>query len=449
MIEISQGAGTSKTSARSLVRRFLGCSRNLYDDKSGAAAAIAAIVFPVVVGGIGLGAETGYWYLSQRKLQHAADVSAHAAGVRIRAGDNLTQVVAAARNIATVSGLSTSVGTIVVNAPPATGTKAGIAGSVEVLLTEVQPRLFSAVFSRQPVTIKARAVTTIVTHSKACVLALSPTASGAVTVSGSTTVSLAGCDVASNSNASDSFLMSGAAALAAACVYAVGDAVTTSQLTMNPCTAVKTYAPVVLDPYAAVAEPSAIGGCQNRNVGTPQGSTTLTPTDNQPNGVKSMHFCNGLDAKGVVTFKPGLYIIENGNLTVNGGNLTSTSTVQLTGTGVTFYFVNGGYLNLGSKATLNLSAPTSGPFSGILFFGSRTTAGTTQTITGSSDSTLQGAIYMPASNIKFTGNSSNTGGCTQVIGLTVTFIGNSSLGSSCDNAGTSTIATNQTVDIVE
>jgi hypothetical protein len=56
---------------------------------------------------------------------------------------------------------------------------------------------------------------------------------------------------------------------------------------------------------------------------------------------------------------------------------------------------------------------------------------------------------MPASNIKFTGNSSTTGGCTQVIGLTVTFIGNSSLGSSCDNAGTSTIATNQTVDIVE
>ena len=162
-----------------------------------------------------------------------------------------------------------------------------------------------------------------------------------------------------------------------------------------------------------------------------------------------MRFCSGLDAKGTVTFSPGLYIIETGSLTVNGGDLNSTSIVQLTGSGVTFYFRSGGYFNLGSKARLNLSAPTSGPFSGILFFGSRTTAGATQTISGKSGSTLQGAIYMPASNITFTGSSSTTNGCTQVIGSTVTFSGNSSLGSSCANAGTSMIATNETVEIVE
>jgi hypothetical protein len=107
-------------------------------------------------------------------------------------------------------------------------------------------------------------------------------------------------------------------------------------------------------------------------------------------------------------------------------------------------------LKLTAKATLNLSARTSDPFSGILFFGSRTSAGASPTITGSSGSTLQGAVYMPKSDIRFTGNSATSGnGCTQVIGLTVIFSGNSSLQSNCASAGTRTIETNETVAIVE
>jgi len=299
------------------------------------------------------------------------------------------------------------------------------------------------------VTVKTRAVASIVAHSKACVLGLSPVASGAATVTGSTNLNLQSCDVASNSNSSTSFLMSGSAALSAGCVYAVGQAVTTSALTLSQCAAAKNDAPVVRDPYADVAEPAAIGACRNRNVGTPNGSTTITPSDNQPSGVKSARFCSGLDLKGNVTFAPGLYIIEGGNMTVNGGDPNSNSVVQLSGTNVTFYFVNGGSLKLTAKATLNLSARTSDPFSGILFFGSRTSAAASQTITGGSGSTLQGAVYMPQSNIQFTGNSATSNGCTQVIGLTVTFSGNSSLQSNCTNAGTRTIQTNETVAIVE
>jgi hypothetical protein len=431
------------TLVKLLTRRLVARARDLCADKSGAAAVVAAIVFPIVIGGLGLGAETGYWYLSQRKLQHAADVSAHAAGVRLRAGDGTTQINAAALNIATASGLSGSVGSIVVNAPPLSGAKAGEADSVEVILTEVHPRLFSSVFSSQPVTIKGRAVASIVANAKACVLALSPTASGAITVSGSANVVLAGCDVASNSNASDSFLMSGAAAsLSAGCVDAVGGAVANSKLTLTQCPAVKALAPAVRDPYAAVTEPSAIGPCHDNKVGASQASTTLTPTDNQPSGIKSMRFCNGLNAKGTVTFSPGLYIIENGNFSIGGRS-------QITGAGVTFYFVNGGTLKLAGNASLTLSAPTDGPLSGILYFGSRTSAGANPKITGTSASTLRGAIYMPASDIAFAGNSSTTNGCTQVIARTVTFTGSSSLGSSCAGSGTSTIATNETVQIVE
>jgi Flp pilus assembly protein TadG len=419
-------------------------------DDTAAVAVVAAMVFPVVIGGLGLGAETGYWYLSQRKLQHAVDVSAHAAGVRLRAGDSKSAIDAATQSVAAGSGFQTAVGTMVVNTPPLKGTKVGNAASVEVILTETRQRLLSSVLSDTPVVISTRAVASIVAQSKACVLALSRVAAGAVTVSGSTSVNLTGCDVAANSNAANAFLMSGSsAALSASCVYAVGGAVTTAGLTLNPCTAAKTEAPVVRDPYADVAEPSAIGACQNKNVGTPGGTTTLTPTDTQPSGVKSMRFCNGLDAKGTVTFSPGIYIIENGSLSFNGGDVNATSNVSLVGQGVTFYLRSGADLKLGGSVSLSLSAPTSGPYAGILFFGSRTSAGASQTVSGNSGSTLQGAVYMPSSAVTFTGSSSATGGCTQIVAATVTFTGNSNLKSDCAAAGTRVIATNEIVKITE
>jgi hypothetical protein len=388
--------------------------------------------------------------MKQRQLQHAADTSAHAAGARKRAGDSKAQIDAVALNIARNSGLSASLGSIAVSTPPVSGAKAGSSDSVEVILTEVHPRLFSSIFSNDPVTIRTRAVASIVQNSKACVLALSPTASGAVTVSGSTKVDLKNCDVASNSTASDSFLMSGSsAALSTGCVQTVGQAVTTSQLTLTGCPAVRETAPVVRDPYASVPEPAAVGACQNGNVGAPLVPTILTPTENHPSGVKSMHFCKGLALQGKVTFQPGLYIIEGGDLTINGGNLTALASVEMVGSDVTFYLANGGRLKLGGNVKLTLSAPTSGPFSGILFFGSRTSAGTPQQISGNSGSTLQGAVYMPGSEVQFTGSSASTGGCTQVIGRTVTLTGNSSLGSDCEAAGTRSIATNETVAVVE
>jgi Flp pilus assembly protein TadG len=459
MTTLAEGSATNRTPLRSLMRRFLARACDLRADTSGVAAVVAAIVFPIVVGGMGLGAETGYWYMTQRKLQHAADLSAVAGGARLRAGDSNAQIAAAATNIARNSGLSASVGTIVVNTPPVGGASAGQGKSVQVILTEVRPRSFSSVFSTTPVTINTRAVAKYSNGSQACVLALSPVASGAVTVTGATNVALQNCDVASDSNAADSFLMSGAAVMSAGCVDAVGHAVTTSQLTLTQCAAARVEAPVVRDPYASVAEPSAIGACSS-NVGKTNTQTTLTPTDNQPNGVKSMRFCGGAAFKGTVTFNPGLYIIDGGSVTANGNVILCTPPlcpppappVPLpVPSGVTFYFANGAHLQLGSNASLYLAAPTSGPYSGILFFGSRTSAGAAQQFGGGAVSQLEGAIYMPASDVTFTGNSPSNG-CTQVIGRTVTLTGGSSLGSNCgpsSGTGTSIIATNETVAITE
>lgn len=428
----------------------LGALGRFWADSGGTIAVLAAILFPVLIGGIGLGVEASYWYMTQRKLQHAADIAAHAAGARNRAGDSITEIRAAARNVAIVSGFLAERGTITVTVPPATGAFAGDADSAEVLLTETWPRWFSSIFASGPVTIGARAVSRIAGGANACILALSPTADGALTVAGSTQVTLNGCNVASNSVSMTSFLMSGSnAKLTTGCAYAVGQASVTSGLTLTQCPSVRVNAPRVRDPYRNVPEPAIIGTCQNRNVGNPVQPITLTPTDTHPSGVKSMRFCTGLDLKGKVTFNPGLYIIQGGTFSVNGGDVNATAAAQIIGTGVTFYLASTANLKLNGNVTLSLSAPTSGPFSGLLFFGARNATSVSHIINGTSGSTLQGAVYAPASSIEFKGDSSASGGCTQVVGRLVTMTGNSTLGSSCANAGTKAILANEGVSIVE
>jgi Flp pilus assembly protein TadG len=414
----------------------------------GATAIMAAILFPVVIGGLGLGAETGYWYLSQRKLQHVADVSAHAAGARLRADDTPAQIEAAALHVATQSGYSP--GTLNVDAHYTSAAYPG-ARLVQVVATETRPRMFSAVvagfFSSEPatdVTLSARAVAKVDTSSAstACVVALSTTASRAVTVTGASTLSLEDCDLASNSNAGDALYVTSSAT--SGCAFSVGGAYTPG-LQLTQCDAVKENAPLVRDPYAYIAEPAVSNiPCEDSTVLKPNAPTTLTPVHPHESGVAAMRFCGDLNAKGTVTFEPGLYIIE-GRLRMTSSNSAS----QLTGEGVTFYFPDGGEMLLTGTA-LDLAAPESGPFAGLLFFGSRDATTANHRVGGHNNSILTGAIYTPASAITMSGNAEAVdGGCTQVIGDTVTFTGNSTLQSACDQAGTTDIKTNVLVSIVE
>jgi hypothetical protein len=423
----------------------------------GATAVVAAILFPIVVGGLGLGAEAGYWYLSQRKLQHIADVSAHAGAARLRANDSHEQIEAAARHVAYESGYR---GTheLVVN-PDYASEKYPGALLVEVVATDEQPRLFSAVvagfFSKDPETtvmMNASAVAMVDRNegSVACVLALSRTASRAVNMDGSSVVDLEGCDVASNSNASDALHVT--SSLKTGCAYSVGGAVAPA-LTLTVCPSVKLNAPIVRDPYAGVAEPSADGiPCQavykNNSIGQPNDPPHLvTPTQNHASGLKAMRFCGGLDAKGPVIFGPGLYFIEGGDFKMTSSN--TESRLSTTVDGATFHLNATARLQL-SGAVTNFAAPKSGPFSGILFFASRSTpAAMTHQLGGNPLSTMNGAIYAPTSAIQVGGNAKATGGCTQVIGRTVRITGSSTLQSSCTGAGISPIATNEVVRIVE
>ena len=415
-------------------------------DGSGSVAIMTALLMPVLVLGMGLGAETGYTYMTQRNLQHAADLAAHTGGVRLRAGDSPEAIHAAALHVATAAGFAAEMGDFDLHTPPSSGPNAGNTNSVEVLLTRNQPRFLSAILSNEPILIGARAVAQVTaSNSAACVLALAPTQSRAITVSGNTDVSLEGCDVASNSNASDAFWMANSSAnLAVGCVHTVGGYVSSTNLRLLDCVAPNDYAPKVRDPYADLEEPSTNIPCEtNTNV------SVFEPTHMHPSGVMAMRICGGLDIKTQVSFKPGLYIIDGGDLSLNANADATSAEAGMTVDGATFFLTGNSRLKLTGNGGLNMQAPTSGPYDGVLIFASRSQSGLTHEIRGNSGSTTQGALYAPTTNISFSGNSTTTNGCTQVIANTVEFTGNSTLRSTCSTFNARRIETNVTVKIVE
>lgn len=119
---------------------------------------------------------------------------------------------------------------------------------------------------------------------------------------------------------------------------------------------------------------------------------------------------------GTVTLNPGLYILTgtagSTSLTMTGGTLS--------GTGVTLY-IKGGVSETGS-ARMNLTAPTTGQYNGVLFF-EGDNAG--MAFTMASGTTFQGIVYAPQSSVAVTGSSVTISsdfivGSLGVTGLTLT-----------------------------
>ena len=398
--------------------RFLG-------QNGGSVAVVFSVSLPIVIGGVALGSEVTYWYYRHLQLQSAADSSAYAAAIEKRAGSNYSIISATANRTAVDNSFVSDRGSIEVNTPPKSGPNTG-AMAVEVVLSEQVPRYFTAIFNSEPITEKVRAVARYQNASDACILALNGSASKAALFSGNTDIKLINCSVMSNSSAPDSLKVQGSAKVATECLIAAGGVEVTSGASMSDCKAPITYAPPVADPFADLAAPTTTGNCRSSNGNTLQDGK----------------YCNGLTLKGAVTLKPGVYVISGGDLQVNAN-------ANISGTGVTFYLVGGARVSMNGNATVNLSAPTSGDYSGMLFFGDRSSSGGTNTFNGTAASKLTGAIYFASQGISYLGNFSGDGGCTQIVGDTIEWSGSTSISQDCSSRGMHTIPVYQLVKLVE
>jgi hypothetical protein len=389
------------------------------DDERGTVAVVMALAIIPVLGMTGLAIETGLWYAQRRNLQTAADAGALGAAFEIAAGGS--NLRSAATMDAGRNGFSAGSGsTIAVNNPPLSGPYAGSSLAVEVIVTRQQTLLLSSLFLNGPMTVKARAVANAGTPGDSCILALDKVASDTAYFTGSATVNLYGCGITANSVSPQALAVSGSADVSAQFIQTAGGYSVSGSGTLTAGEKL-TNAAQTTDPYADLTAPAA-GSCTSPPGGK---DFTLNPGT----------YCGGLSLQGDVTLNPGVYVI-------NGGTLKMNAQANVIGSGVTIILTGNssiGYadVDINGGATVGISAPTSGTWAGIAFYGDRRAPiGGTSKFNGGSTTNFTGALYFPSQEVDFTGgNKSDGSGCTRIVADVVKFTGNSEIGNSCTGTG--------------
>ncbi|HEX4770614.1 MAG TPA: hypothetical protein VH351_07285 [Bryobacteraceae bacterium] len=290
-------------------------------------------------------------------------------------------------------------------------------------ITQTNPAFFVGVLGITAPRVSVRSTAAVVNLApNTCVASLNATASGAISIGGTSNVALTNCSVQVNSNAGTALSMNGSACLSATAIQVVGGASTTGCTTPSATTSANAMG----DPFFAVAPPSVPTTCDQNNYKITSGkSVTLQPGT----------YCGGMTINsGTVTLNPGTYILKGGGLSCSAG-------CNLSGSGVTFYNTcnsgscgggNSGYspVNIGGNGSVNLSAPTSGSLSGLLFFQDRSVSPKTsqnESILGGSSAQVNGVMYFPKSTVKFAGNFSGANSSSFLIADQITFSGSSNL----------------------
>lgn len=270
-----------------------------------------------------------------------------------------------------------------------------------------------------------------VTPPANCIYVLDPSAPGAFVTSGNASVT-ASCGVFVNSSSSSAFTVNGGATVNASTILVNGGASVANNAYVSP--SPQTGQGTVSDPLANLTMPT-YGGCDHTNFSL-SGGGTLNP------GV----YCGGISisSSANVTFNPGSYILEGGGFKVGGSGTLSGTGVTFFNTGSTTYAP--GVISTSGSATLDLSAPSSGVYQGMLFVQDRNWPYSgTNVVSGSSGSVMSGTLYFPNTALSYSGSSA--GSYTAIVAQTVDFVGTSVLKN--DPSGNLTGLTGRTVSLIQ
>lgn len=382
----------------------LSCRRgvaHLIEARRGGVALIVALTLPVLIAAAGLAVDVGLWYVESTRLQMTADAGAMGAGfLLLQGGASPADYETAAYTEITGWSGNRLIGTL--TGPPVVTPGSG--QQVTVTLTSQASLFFTSLFLSAPVMMTARA-TAALAGGGACVLAVGSTPQTGIDVENNGKIVASQCGVFSNSLTSNPCSGPGAPSydsiyvrngtLEGASIGAVGTACIDTwngNTTASPTP--QSGLPAKANPLASLPAPSTSGPCLSAPQG--HGVWTLQP------GV----YCGGLTIgnASTVNFEPGVYVILNGNFSITEGSTVGTAS------GVTFYLGGStpGAIDLenNTRTAWQMSAPTSGPYAGILFFQDQGSSGSppVNTIVGNSGLTLAGTIYTPYAQLQVTNN---------------------------------------------
>jgi Flp pilus assembly protein TadG len=389
----------------------------------GQALVLTALALVVLLLMAGLGVDVGYLRYQKQQMQKAADAGALAGATALAYNGNWNAAAVADVNANGFTGTKTNGLTITVNSPPQTAGDPfkDQKGYVEVIVKQTQPTFFMRVSNVYAVPVGARAVASAVALGSGCLIALDPTDSGSFWVNGGVRISST-CSIYINSSSATALVKTGASGYVAA--NYIGLVGNESQSGLTGVVSQESYGqqPVtdiapLTDPLANVPKPRYDSDCTYRNFSTTSGT------------VRPGTYCNGItiNGSGAVNFASGDYILRGGGLTVNGASSLSGSDVMFYLTGDGSYPYKG--ITMSGSETATLSAPTTGPQAGMLFFQDRSMPITSpgSTLGGSRGRGYTGAIYFPTTAITYKGNASTISTATIIVGYKLKFMGDTDI----------------------
>ena len=422
------------------MKRTLSVLSAAWRDRSGVVAIIVALVAPVIFGAAAVAVDIGRLVLLESQLQAAADSAALAAATSL---DDESTAQSLAQEYAGKNMPSSEFGTVIQTADvvlgnyddststfSANGTPTN-AVQVTANLTQANGNPVSLYFGKL-IGFDTRDVQTSALaieqsgSGNFCVLALDTSARGAITVSGTTSITQNNCGFAVASDDGSALRVTGSGTISVSEICVAGSSSLNNNTTVTP-TPTDACTSIPDDPLSGLAEPTA-GSCDENNfkVTGNGNSVTLSPGT----------YCNGIDlgSGNTITLGSGEYIINGGGFKFGGGTLTGSEVVIFnTGTSPSDDItITGG--------TSTLSAPTSGTYAGVLFFQDPDLNSNVDfSVSGNAETNFTGAIYSPSHDVDYSGSSSQTDACTQIIAKTVKFSG-SSRSISPNNCGNSAVS---------
>ncbi len=415
-----------------MLRRFL-------SDQSGTALPLVAGIIFTTIGLAGLAIDFTYAYRTKSYLHSAAEAAALSAASVM---PNLTQARANANLYAERNMDPAKFGDVVPDDNIVFGqwdkdTKIFTANQTPYNAVEVTaelsgdnsnavPSFFSGAFGFEYFEISASAIASPPSEPP-CIIATSPDAPRAMQLLGNADVDLADCALHVRSTDTEALYLDGDSQITDAGHVCIGGGFTTAG-TSDIYPETRTYSDCRDDPFSGVSEPPH-SGCDETSANynnLTQNWTGGGDDDDDGGGDSDGYYdvtagageyvyCNGLSITNgsSVRFAPGVYVIDGGPFVLNGGS-------RIVGTGVTFFLDNGAYLDFDANSSVDVTAPESGPYEGILFMEARN-QGLTHTINSGISSVLDGSLYFP--NGRFESNAAAnlfaSDNCTSLVADTV------------------------------
>ena len=401
--------------------------KRLRQSERGNVLVIGAASLPLLMGATALAVDTIQLSLWKRQMQRAADSAAIAGASALDQG---TPIAAAIANDldehetpdatdAVATGSFTG-GTQAAETCAVRGGDPCYGQSVQVTLTAA-PRLpFISFFTGAASPITAKAVAALAPDGRYCMISLYDGDEPGITAGGNGKVDL-NCGAGTNSESDTAIVADGSSEFEASPLGSVGNIGTGNNFIGNPI--IRPFSRPIRDPLRHIQDPAP----------DPANCTTaFNDSPRQEQEIPDGACYSSMTIQGHPKFLGEVYVY--------GGDVTINSTANITDDGASTLILTGpdgdaGNMHVNGNAVMTLTAPTSGPYTGVVLYRDRRAGVDTVTLNGGATLNLTGAMYFPTTDLTILGNFTLDSECLQLVGRKLNFQGTTDIDNECDDNG--------------